>query len=97
MKTQSNLCKFEILKRIEVRDIINLIVFITGIVISNVELLQLRKFLVNGSQRFIIYNIILSVIMILMFIYGVRNRIENIINIMNVKKLLLVYMEQCIS
>lgn len=87
MKTQSNLCKFEILKRIEVRDIINLIVFITGIVISNVELLQLRKFLVNGSQRFIIYNIILSVIMILMFIYGVRNRIENIINIMNVKNL----------
>lgn len=87
MKRVNKLQNYEILKMLGIKELVSGIILIAGIVVSNVEMFQIRNSIANGNQKFIIYNIILCIVMLWLYLYGLITKRSDIINKINIEEL----------
>lgn len=87
MRTQRDFYKFENLKKLEVKDFINLSVSILGIILSNLQMAQIKNLNVNDELEFVIYDTIICLVIILTNIYCFINRRKVITNGFTIEKL----------
>lgn len=74
-------------KVITSQDIVNIIISIIGIVVAELQILEIRNNFKINNLRFVIYNIIICGVIIFMNILSIINRRREIKNELNIKKL----------
>lgn len=77
MKVQKNFFKFESIKtKINRKDVLNFIISIIGIIISNIQAMEIMKFTENTNYKVMSGNIIICSVIIFINIYGFLNKRE---------------------
>ena len=72
------------------KDIIQVCISVLGLVIINIQMFEITSLLSMigiGISRFIFYNILTSIIIISLVIYGISNKRQSILSKMNIAKL----------
>ena len=80
MKLENSIYSKEIIKNFRKRDLFSIIISIMGIVIAIIEMLEMKTMLQENSNKYVFYNIISTISIFLISIYGIFSRIEAIIN-----------------
>jgi len=74
LKPVKNFNIFSKTKLFNYQDVINIIITVIGIVISSIEIFELQKIFHISNFRFILYNSIMCIIIIVLNIYQIINR-----------------------
>lgn len=80
MKLENSIYSKEIIKNFRKRDLFSIIISIMGIVIAIIEMLEMKTMLQENSNKYVFYNIISTISIFLISIYGIFSRREAIIN-----------------
>ena len=80
MKLENSTYSKEIIKNFRKRDLFSIIISIMGIVIAIIEMLEMKTMLQENSNKYVFYNIISTISIFLISIYGIFSRREAIIN-----------------
>lgn len=80
MKLENSIYSKEIIKNFRKRDLFSIIISIMGIVIAIIEMLEMKTMLQENSNKYVFYNIISTISILLISIYGIFSRREAIIN-----------------
>ena len=80
MKLENSIYSKEIIKNFRKRDLFSIIISIMGIVIAIIEMLEMKTMLQENSNKYVFYNIISTISIFLLSIYGIFSRREAIIN-----------------
>ena len=80
MKLENSIYSKEIIKNFRKRDLLSIIISIMGIVIAIIEMLEMKTMLQENSNKYVFYNIISTISIFLISIYGIFSRREAIIN-----------------
>lgn len=89
MKIKKGFYNVEIAKHLTRRDITNLIISIFGLIISTVQILEIRRSAINSivNRKLIFYNVVIGFIIIFINVYGAINKKEAVINKFSIRKL----------
>lgn len=80
MKLENSIYSKEIIKNFRKRDLFSIIISIMGIVIAIIEMLEMKTMLQENSNKYVFYNIISTISIFFISIYGIFSRREAIIN-----------------
>lgn len=77
MKVSERICKFSGVKTIiKYKDIFNILISVCGIIVSNIQLLEISKFLRSEIDKIILYDVVICSVIIFINIYGFMNKKE---------------------
>lgn len=80
MNLKNSICEKEIIRNLRKRDFFNFVISIIGITIAIIEMVEVKSMLQENSNKYVFYNIVSSVSILLILIYGILSRKEAITN-----------------